>query len=408
MNALSKLRASEVEEHDLPATISRHRNLPKPLVALRRWVEERDYCGHDPYNLLNSPFLRGLRARPLCWAVIQAGKLLPGASLRQLLRVPATKNSKALGLFLAGYCDLMRAGHNCASAVSYLKAELQRLRSPGEAELCWGYDFKYVSLRGSSMETLAPNAIATVFCGEALLDLSEISGDSEALHMARSAGRFLATRLNRPIDERERLCFSYTPQNYTLIYNSSALTAAFLARLGARTGNDEYMRLARRAMAYLVSVQQSNGSWYYGAGSKQKWIDSFHTGYNLLALREYQEQSGDLSFQEAMERGYRYFDQTFFRPGGAIAYASDSLYPIDTHACAQAVLTYCAFRDHPRAMTRAAAVLGWTLAHMRADDGSFFYQRHRCWTNTSPYMRWAQAWMFRALCRSYLVLEQYS
>jgi len=383
------------------------RTQPEPLIALRRWVESRDYAGHEPYDLLNSPYLRRLRGRWPCWALIQVGKQLPLRGLRRLLRVPKSKNPKALGLFLAGYCDLIRAGHDHFDVAGYLKSALQRLRSPGEVELCWGYDFKFVSLRGSTMDAFAPNAIATVFCAEALLDLSETTGDREAFQMAESAARFLVARLNRTVDQADRLCFSYTPEDHTAIYNSSALTGAFLSRLGAQSGNGEYPHLSRRAMAYLVSVQQGNGSWYYGAAPRQNWIDSFHTGYNLKALLEYQTESGDTSFQEALERGYRYFDATFFRRGGQIAYCHDSRYPADIHACAQAVLTYCAFRNHRQALTRAAAVLRWTLAHMRANDGSFFYQRHRWWTNPVPYMRWAQAWMFRALCRSHLILESF-
>jgi hypothetical protein len=39
------------------------------------------------------------------------------------------------------------------------------------------------------------------------------------------------------------------------------------------------------------------------------------------------------------------------------------------------------------------------MKNMRSPDGSFFYQRHRLATNRTPYMRWGQAWMFRALAR---------
>ena len=42
---------------------------------------------------------------------------------------------------------------------------------------------------------------------------------------------------------------------------------------------------------------------------------------------------------------------------------------------------------------------------MAAADGSFYYQRHRLWTNRTPYMRWGQAWMLRALAK--LLLASY-
>jgi hypothetical protein len=39
------------------------------------------------------------------------------------------------------------------------------------------------------------------------------------------------------------------------------------------------------------------------------------------------------------------------------------------------------------------------MKNMAAADGSFYYQRHRLWTNRVPYMRWGQAWMLRALAK---------
>jgi hypothetical protein len=48
---------------------------------------------------------------------------------------------------------------------------------------------------------------------------------------------------------------------------------------------------------------------------------------------------------------------------------------------------------------RAWKTFHWTLGNMAAPDGSFYYQRHRLWTNRTPYMRWGQAWMLRALAR---------
>jgi len=370
------------------------------LARLRDWVERRDYAGWEPYDLLNSPVFsaRAFSKFPLNWLAVQAGKRIGSVVLRRTLRVPASKNPKALALFLSGYCDLARSGEDTRRAAEYLKWELTRLRSPNEPELCWGYDWPYVSLRGTRMPAFSPNAIATVACGEALLDLWEVFGDGEALAMAKSAGAFILSRLSRSVDVAEQLCFSYTPSKRSRIYNSSALCSAFLARLGMQIESEEHLALARRGMRYLAAGMRSDGSWPYGEGRWQNWIDSFHTGFNLSALVGYESATGDRSFAGVLKTGYDFYVKLFFQADGAPNYYPDSLYPIDIHSCAQALLLLTDLSEHARkARDLAHKVLLWTEANMQSPHGFFYYQRHRWWTNRVPYMRWAQAWMFRAL-----------
>ncbi len=369
------------------------------LMDLQQWIERHGYAGHEPYDLLNSPYLGQwlTGCPPAAVGVIQIGKRFGGAWLRRLLRVPPSRNPKALALVLAAYCDL---GQHCREKVLAIIAALRQLRSPGEPEFCWGYDWHFVSVRGSRLPKFGPNCIATYFCASALLDAADKFGLEEAAEMAESAGRFIVTRLNRSLDTEQYLCISYTPQNRTLIYNNSALAAQLLARLGVRSGNSEYLSLAKRAMNYLADQQSVDGAWAYGAGRMQGWRDGFHTSYNLVALRQYRETTGDCSFDDVISRGYRYYVDSFFRADGAPKYFHDSVYPIDIHACSQAMLTLCAFRaDDAQALARLHQVTAWTWANMRSPQGVFYYQKHRLWTDRTPYMRWGQAWMFRALAR---------
>jgi hypothetical protein len=311
--------------------------------------------------------------------------------------VPESKNPKAFGLFLAAYCDMARTGEDTRAAAFYLKSELKQLRSPNEPEYCWGYDWDHVSRTGI-MPAFSPNCIATSFCAHALLDMAEVFGDSEAHEMANSAGRFLLTRINRSVDTPEELCFSYTPSDRGQIFNASVLNGALQARLAP--GDPERTEIARRTMKYLVTRQRPDGSWYYGAGARHRWIDGFHTGYNIGALLAYQRLTGDRQFASALRRGYEYYVGTFIREDGAPKYYHNALYPIDIHSCSQAILTFCDFMEEdPQALERAMRVARWTIEHMGAKDGSFFFQINRFWTNGAPYMRWGQAWMLHALAR---------
>ena len=163
---------------------------------------------------------------------------------------------------------------------------------------------------------------------------------------------------------------------------------------------DTYLSLARKAMVFLEKGQLESGGWYYGQLRRQRWIDSFHTSYNVCALLDYQRITGDSTFEDAMLMGHRYYQATFFTKDGAPKYFHNRVFPIDIHACSQAILHFAAFSSiDPAALEMAWKTFHWTATNMAAADGSFYYQRHRLWTNRTPYMRWGQAWMFRALAR---------
>lgn len=375
------------------------RAVDQSLLVLQDWVEKHDYAGYEPFDILSSPLLQARWARwwPAGIALMQFGKRFAGLRTRRWLRVPASKNPKALGLFLSAYCDTTRCGGDTRAAALYLKSELRRLRSSNELEYCWGYDWDHVS-RGGRMPAFSPNCIATCFCAHALLDMAEVFGDAEAREMADSAGRFLLTRLRRPVDTPEHLCFSYTPTGDMPIFNASVIAGALLARLAPQ--RTDYRQLARRTMSYLAASQLPNGAWYYGTALRHRWIDGFHSAYNLQALRTYQRITCDDSFKDVLQRGYHYYISTFFRADGAPKYFHNALYPIDIHSCSTAILTFCDFADlDEHARKRAFKVTRWTLEDMRGAEGVFFFQAHRFWTNRTPYMRWAQAWMFHALAR---------
>src|SRR5713226_5318553 len=57
----------------------------RSLLALQNWVEQRDYAGHEPFDILSSPLLRWRWSRswPLAIGFIQFGKRFAGLRLRR-------------------------------------------------------------------------------------------------------------------------------------------------------------------------------------------------------------------------------------------------------------------------------------------------------------------------------------
>ena len=51
-------------------------------------------------------------------------------------------------------------------------------------------------------------------------------------------------------------------------------------------------------------------------------------------------------------------------------------------------------------------VLSWTIDNMQAPTGAFYYQMKKVISSKILYMRWAQAWMFKAFTEYLKNVEQ--
>ncbi len=369
-------------------------------ASLLRYCQDNDWAGYDPYDGLNSRVFTALplaRSRLARLALIQALKRSP-VNLRRCLRVPKLQNAKGIALFLSATLKLKQLG--ClteADLPEHLKARLKALRSPGTARWCWGYSFPWQN-RLCLVPRYAPNIISTCFAAEALLDFWADTGDGEALTLARSAADYILSDLYWT-EGSDSAGFGYpAPDCRTQVHNANLLGAALLARVAAATGDSSYREAARRVARCAVSHQNRDGSWYYGEAASQRWIDSFHTGFNLCALRRLGQSLGTDEFEPAVRSGVEYYRAHFFLADGAPRYFNNETYPLDVHSAAQAIITLTELRDtDSRLYPLAERTLEWTLAHLRDARGYFYYQKGRWFTIRIPYMRWAQAWMLLAL-----------
>ncbi len=149
---------------------------------------------------------------------------------------------------------------------------------------------------------------------------------------------------------------------------------------------------------YSVSRQREDGSWPYSESPAQRWIDNFHTGYNLCALRTIAENAGTQEFLEATRRGFEFFRQNFFGPNGIPKYFHNRAYPADIHSAAVSIITLVRFKELGAGnLELAHAVCRWALRNLSSEKGFFYYQKRPHYTNKVSYMRWGQAWMLLAL-----------
>jgi hypothetical protein len=376
----------------------------RKLVA---YCRQHDWAGHDPYDALNSrlfqalPFLNHRLPRLALTQILKRSPI----DVRGLALVPKTQNPKAMALFLRALLKLPHAvAGDREDLIYYMIERLAMLRSPGISYWAWGYSFPWQG-RSILVPANAPNLVCTTFVAGALLDLFE-QGEWEqkrvrqvehCLSMAAGAAEYILNDLYWT--DGARAGFSYPmPGLRGETHNANLLAAALLCRVYQHTGEKKFLEPALRVARHTVGKQWPDGSWFYGEHSSQRWIDNFHTGYNLEALQSIQRSVETTEFDSSVRRGFEFYRTHFFREDGAPKYFHDRVYPLDIHCVAQSILTLLAFRDiDPANEQLARSVFRWAMKRMW-DERGFFYYRVLPWcTIRTSYMRWSQAWMLLAL-----------
>ncbi|MGO9118018.1 MAG: hypothetical protein ACLQPD_10450 [Desulfomonilaceae bacterium] len=370
------------------------------LQKLLAYCRASDWAGYDPYDALNSrvfaalPFLNSRFPRLI---LTQALKRSP-INLRRLMAIPKTQNPKAIALFLSAFLTLAKIGFaEQEGLIPFIIDRLIALRSKDIPYWCWGYSFPWQT-RVNVVPTGAPNLVCTTFVASALLDAYEQCGDSRCLAMAMSAAEYMLNELYWT-DGSSVASFSYPlPSLRSQTHNANFLAAALLCRVYKHSGERKFLDPALRAARYSAEKQQADGSWNYGEAPTQRWIDNFHTGYNLCALQSISRYAETTEFDPCLQRGFQFYRTHFFRKDGAVRYFHNRTYPIDAHCVAQSIITLLTFRDlDPGNLPLARSVFQWAMNHMWDDRGFFYYRVLRFCTIRTSYMRWTQAWMLLAI-----------
>lgn len=365
---------------------------------LKQYCEKENFKGWDPYDGLNSKVFNALYLNKISFfrlAWIQLFKRNP-INLRTLLLVPKEYNPKGLGLFLTGYCNLYQNDpkKEYLQTIVFLADKLLEVQSQGYSGSCWGYNFDWQS-RAFFLPKKTPTVVATSFISSALLDAYDITQDQKYLDTVISSTKFIINDLNRT-PKKEGFIFSYSPYDHTRVYNASLLGSKLLAKVYTYTHDQNLLDLAKQSVTACANTQREDGAWIYGELEIQSWVDSFHTGYNLECIYEYQKYSGDSSFDSVVEKGLKYYLDNFFLEDGTPKYYDNKTYPIDIHAPAQFIATLYRMDKLNENKELIDKVLNWTINNMQDKQGYFYYQLKPSISSKIPYMRWAQAWMFYA------------
>ena len=238
----------------------------KILTSVLDAAHEKDYSGFSKFDALNSPFLNTLsfNNKWLRLAFTQLVKESP-IDLRPLLGVRKSRNPKGIALFARAYLSLYKT----TGLLRHLERaeELIRwlLENPSSAyrHLCWGYNHIWQNTI-FLQDTYEPNAVVSIFAGEALLCAYEAAGNHRYLSAARSVADFILLDLPVLYHSGDERAIAYVLKEVdAVVLNNQVLAGAFLAKLWKHTGERRLIDAARQLINYTVNRRTEYHAWYY-------------------------------------------------------------------------------------------------------------------------------------------------
>lgn len=376
------------------------------IKKLEAYIEGNNYRGYDPYDALKSPFFK--------WPILKNNKLIRFGtqqllkrlpfSIRPLLLIPKGYNPVTLGLCIQAYAYLYESSENKKSEylkkINFLIEELIALVSDEFSGACWGYDFDWEA-RHAKIPAYQPTVVATGIISNALFIAHKITKNEKAAELVKSASRFVINDLNRTYSANG-FCFSYSPFDKQQVFNASMKGVRILAQAYTLERRVEYKKIAKQAVAFVVSHQKEDGSWGYSLAKEGDWTDNYHTGYVLDCLDEYQSLCDDYDYKKNIDNGYRYYISNLLKEERLPKFYNNTPYPLDCTAASQMILTTLRFGDKETAL-RVADVM---VNRMQKKNGSFKFRAFRLYTIRTSFMRWSDAWMFVALANIKLCLDE--
>jgi rhamnogalacturonyl hydrolase YesR len=372
--------------------------LEESIQKVEKWVEDSNYKGYDPADGLTT-CLRPLTLGNLFLdrVLLQLVQRTP-INLRPLFAIKPLDSFIGRGYMVRGYLTMLKLTGNDIykdKAIGCLDW-LKKNRAPEYDKYCWGKLFDFAS-RGGFYKALEPISIWTALIGLAFLEAYEMLHEGSYLEVGDSICAWI---IKLPRYQAENgFCIGYHNHDYKgTIHNSNMVGAAFLAQTAKHTGNQEYLEVAEKAMAYSCSRQLPNGAWLYGEELNHGWIDNFHTGYNLDALKRYIEITNDKTYEQNLIKGFSFFRNNFFEESGRPKYYHDRTYPIDSQCAAQAIESLANFADYDdSSLELGFKVAKWTIENMQDRAGYFYFRQYPYATLKVPMIHWAQATTYQAL-----------
>jgi len=371
---------------------------------LYNYVKKNNYEGIDLFDGLNSRLFKNTifyKSRYFRLALIQFCKLSP-INFRKILLIPKGFNPKAGALFLLGHLNMFKSTNEDLhkEEAQKLYQRLKEISIKREKGIGWGYNFDWQA-RAFYVPVGTPNVVTSVYVGKALLEYYDVFKCDEALNLAQEIAEFITNEMIIFENEKD-LCFRYIPGEITEVHNANLLAANFLSAIDKYTKLNKFREKIIKSVNFSVSDINEDGSWPYGTKPFHRWVDNFHTAFNIESLLDIQDNLNLENLNPTIKSVAEYYMDNMFTQDGLPKYYNNKLYPIDIHVIAESLIIL------NKIINSKITCDGMKLAYLEqqilkeADKfkdkkGYFYFQKTKYFWNKTPYIRWGQAWMFFTL-----------
>lgn len=379
------------------------------------WLDRFGERSYDPHDFWASPLGKDAKRLYYRRPIVGALAILPFVALdtfvpssRRLVastrRYPIADAHYAAGFF---HWAAATGDETFIARGTHFLDRLERSRSEGFEEFCWGYPFDWES-RSGAIAAGTPLITTVPYAYEAFELGYEATSRTQYLRIMDSIAAFAFDCI--PITEFEdgSAAAGYTPSLRTTVVNASCYRGFLLASAGRRFGRSDWTREAERNITFALATQRADGSWPYATMKGDEFVDNFHTCLVLKNLFKFWRLTDRVDVLDAVRLGYAFYRRSLLdeqlQPVPFAVKPRLMLHTRDLYDYAEginlAVLLCDVEPDAPNVLHEMLQGLanGWVLS-----DGHFVTRRLLVGRNTIPYHRWAQSQMFHALahcCRS--------
>lgn len=378
-----------------PLSIS-GKTITEIAFGLHNWFGRHDYCGIDPY-LLDEKAFGIVKSLPLLKHVRTALKPFHSLIPTFIFKSGSPRRyAKALGLIMAGNAALHKLSNDSSLVLEnkHLLGLLMEERSPNFRHACWGWPFEWG--RTPRFPRNTPLVCVTAPIGNCLLDCYETVKDNAFLELASDAAVYLLEENGMTETDGNTGYLHYSALDDNPVFNSNAIAACFLLRIHEHAPDNNTRSMAIKCLNFVLAGQREDGAWGYTHGAseyRQAFVDHRHTGFILESLVQANKLLKLPKLEESIASGMSYYMANLFE-GVMPKWSPESTYPVDIHDVAQAILTCLRIGMSEQ----AERVLKFAINQMSNQKDEFYYKYFKNGSaNKTVFIRWGQAWMYRAL-----------
>jgi hypothetical protein len=384
------------------------------LSAIHRfiaWLDREGLESYDPYDIWGTRY--GLWSRkvyygsrwlgtPLVAPLVLIDFICPAA--RKYL-VQKQRFATADAQILLGYINLYEITSDPQYLVRAIALgdEILGYAISGYHGPCWGYPFDWQRDSGTVWVRNTPYITCTPYCYEAFLRLSEVTHEPRYLTIIQGIAEFVFRDLRDTKTSLTASAGSYSPHDSGKVINASAYRAWLLIDAGRRFDRADHIHTGIRNLNFVLESQQDDGSWLYAVDPDGKFIDNFHTCFNLKNLIKINRLLAREDITGSIMKGFEYYREHLFHPNSdPKSFAIEprfQLAKLEMYNFAEGItLGSLLGTKIPEAAAISHRLAGRLVRDFQLPVGHFVTRVfHAGKRHTFPFLRWPQAQLFLAI-----------